>query len=56
MGDDLERMVLVFSGYQYSHEKYNLIPYMYEELDDKNPYVLGHCQEHLAEVLSLYLF
>ncbi len=36
MGDDLERMVLVFSGYQYSHEKYNLIPYMYEELDDKN--------------------
>lgn len=34
MGDELERMVLVFSGYQYSHEKYNLVPYMYSELDD----------------------
>ena len=34
MGDDLERVVLVFSGYQYSHEKYDLVPYMYRELDD----------------------
>ena len=34
MGDELERLVLVFSGYQYSHEKYNLVPYMYSELDD----------------------
>lgn len=34
MGDELERMVLVFSGYQYSHEKYGLVPYMYQELDD----------------------
>lgn len=34
MGDELERLVLVFSGYQYSHEKYNLVPYMYQELDD----------------------
>lgn len=34
MGDELERLVLVLSGYQYSHEKFNLIPYMYEELDD----------------------
>lgn len=34
MGDDLEKMVLVVSGYQYSHEKFNLVPYMYEELDD----------------------
>lgn len=32
--DMLERLVLVFSGYQYSHEKYNLVPYMYRELDD----------------------
>lgn len=34
MGEELERLVLVFSGYQYSHEKYNLVPYMYRELDD----------------------
>lgn len=35
MGDELERMVLVFSGFQYSHRKYDLIPYMYRELDDE---------------------
>lgn len=34
MGKELQRLVLVFSGYQYSHEKYNLVPYMYQELDD----------------------
>lgn len=34
MGDALERIVLVMSGYQYSHEKYGLVPYMYQELDD----------------------
>lgn len=34
MGEELERLVLVLSGYQYSHEKYGLVPYMYGELDD----------------------
>lgn len=34
MGGELERLVLVLSGYQYSHEKYGLVPYMYRELDD----------------------
>lgn len=34
MGDELERLVLVFSGYQYSHEKFGLVPYMYQELDE----------------------
>lgn len=34
MGPELERLVLVLSGYQYSHEKYGLVPYMYRELDD----------------------
>lgn len=34
MGDELEKIVLVLSGYQYSHEKYRLVPYMYQELDD----------------------
>ena len=35
MGDALEKLVLVMSGYQYSHEKYGLVPYMYQELDDE---------------------
>ena len=34
MGDELESMVLIFSGYQYSHEKFNLVPYMYRTLDN----------------------
>lgn len=34
MGDELQQITLVFSGYQYSHEKYDLVPYMYQELDD----------------------
>jgi len=34
MGDDLERLVLIMSGYQYSHEKFGLVPYMYDQLDD----------------------
>lgn len=34
MGDLLEAVTLIFSGYQYSHEKYGLVPYMYAELDD----------------------
>ena len=34
MGNELEKIVMVISGYQYSHEKYNLIPYLYQELDD----------------------
>lgn len=36
MRDELEKIVLVVSGYQYSHEKYNLVPYMYRELDDES--------------------
>ena len=34
MGDELEAMVLIFSGYQYSHEKFGLVPYMYRTLDN----------------------
>ena len=34
MGDDLELMALIFSGYQYSHEKFNMVPYMYRTLDN----------------------
>lgn len=31
---ELERLVLVVSGYFYSHYKFDLVPYMYDELDD----------------------
>lgn len=34
MGDELETMVLIFSGYQYSHDKFTLIPYLYRTLDN----------------------
>ena len=31
---ELEKLTIVLSGYFYSHEKYSLVPYMYQELDD----------------------
>lgn len=31
---ELEELTIVLSGYFYSHEKYSLVPYMYQELDD----------------------
>lgn len=34
MGDELERIVVVLSGWLYSKHKYELIPYMYQEMDD----------------------
>lgn len=34
MGSEFEKLVLVLSGYFYSHYKYDLVPYMYDELDD----------------------
>lgn len=34
MGDALEGITLVLSGWMYSKYKYNLIPYLYQELDD----------------------
>ena len=33
-GPYLKRLSIVLSGYQYSHEKYRLVPYMYQELDN----------------------
>ena len=53
MGDELERVVLVFSGYQYSHEKYDLVPYMYRELDDaKNRVQIAFGRWH-AKLITL---
>lgn len=44
----VERLYLLVSGYFYSHEKYNLIPYLYDHLDvgDKTQIAFGnyHCK------------
>ena len=34
MGEDMQRLVIILSGWLYSKHKYGLIPYMYQELDD----------------------
>lgn len=34
MGPELERMTLIFSAWEYSRQKYDRIPYLYQELDD----------------------
>lgn len=39
---ELEKLTIVLSGYFYSHEKYSLVPYMYQELDD------GSCEVQIA--------
>ena len=57
MGDEFEKLVLVLSGYQYSHEKFNLVPYMYQELDSpKNNVQIAfggwHCKVMTMETSS----
>lgn len=53
MGDELERVVMIFSGYQYSHEKFGLVPYMYSELDDaKNRVQIAFGRWH-AKLITL---
>lgn len=34
MGDALEQLTLILSGWTYSKHKFDLVPYMYQELDD----------------------
>lgn len=53
MGDELERLVLVLSGYQYSHEKYDLVPYMYQELDDPRNRVQVAFGEWHCKIITL---
>lgn len=60
---NLERMVLLLSGYFYSHEKHNLIPYLYDALgdDDRVQIVFGNyhmkyisLETHAGHVLNVH--
>lgn len=60
---NLERMVLLLSGYFYSHEKHGLIPYLYEALgdDDRVQIVFGNyhmkfisLETHAGHVLNIH--
>ena len=45
-GDYLEQLDVVVSDYFYSHERHNLIKYMYEHLDINNSFQLAVCRTH----------
>lgn len=45
-GDYLEQLDIVVSDYFYSHERHNLIKYMYEHLDINNSFQLAVCRTH----------
>ena len=44
--DDVEELNLIVSDYFYSHERHNLIPYIYQELDIKNNFQLAVAGVH----------
>ena len=53
MGDELERVCLVLSGWTYSHYKYDLVPYLYGELDDeKNRFQVAFGRWH-AKIIDI---
>ena len=43
---DMERLDIVLSDYFYSHEKNNLVPYLYETLDRGNRTQVAFCHVH----------
>lgn len=45
------RLNLILSGYFYSHEKYSLIPYIYEELDIDNRFQCAFTNTHMKVAL-----
>jgi hypothetical protein len=53
MGDYVQELNMIISAYMYSHERDNLIPYMYQELDIDNKFQLAvvgtHCKIALLE-------
>lgn len=46
IGDYLEKLDIVVSDYFYSHERHNLIKYMYEHLDINDGFQLAVCRTH----------
>ncbi|MBQ3326507.1 MAG: hypothetical protein IJG86_01815 [Clostridia bacterium] len=53
MCPELERLTIVLSGYFYSHEKYGLVPYMYQELDDDSNKVQIAFGGYHAKVIAI---
>lgn len=53
MGDRLEKLTLILSGFQYSHQKYDLVPYMYRELDGPDNRVQIAFGRYHAKIITL---
>ena len=53
MCPELEKLTIVLSGYFYSHEKYGLVPYMYQELDDDSNKVQIAFGGYHAKVIAI---
>lgn len=55
--DHVENLNLIISDYQFSHERHNLIPYIYQELDKNDRFQLAaagtHCKIALIETENL---
>jgi len=43
---NLNQMNIILSDYFYSHEKYNLVKYLYQELDRDNQLQVAYCGNH----------
>lgn len=50
-GDYVDEMNLIISDYFYSHEKFSLLPYLYEKLDIDNKFQLAAAGSHCKIVL-----
>lgn len=53
---EVQRLCMLVSGYFYSHEKYNLVPYMYEQLDlgDKTQIAFGNYHGKIITLSTHY--
>ena len=57
MGDALEALTLILSGWTYSKHKFDLVPYMYQELDDpmnRVQIVFGRWHAKLISIETLH--
>jgi transcriptional regulator with XRE-family HTH domain len=50
-GDYVDQLNLIVSHYFYSHERWNLIPYLYKELDKEDKFQIAVCRTHCKIVL-----
>jgi len=53
MGEELEKMVILLSGFIYSRHKFDVIPYLYEQLDDKDNRVQIAFGRYHAKIITL---